>query len=112
MASPALVREQRSGYNPSGRVVARHRTGDRRMPSPFPGFDPFLEDQGYWRELHSAYLLWMQYTLADRLPDAYEVRIEERLSLAYVEDEAAYRDIQPDAAILRSRQRSRPSATP
>jgi hypothetical protein len=26
------------------------------MPSPFPGMDPFLEDQGYWKELHTKYL--------------------------------------------------------
>src|SRR5262249_39889791 len=103
-----MVREYGLGYNPGGRVVARHRTGDRPMSSPFPGFDPFLEDQGYWREFHSAYMIWMQYALADRLPDAYEVRIEERLSLAYVEDEAPYRDIQPDASILRLRRPSRP----
>jgi hypothetical protein len=82
------------------------------MSSPFPGFDPFLEDQGYWREFHTAYMIWMQYALADRLPDAYEVRIEERLSLAYVEDEAPYRDIQPDATILRLRRPSRPASAP
>lgn len=85
------------------------------MPSPFPGFDPFLEDQGYWREFHTAYILWMQYALTERLPDAYEVRIEERLSLDYEEDELAYRDVQPDALVVRSSQPSRgtpaPSAT-
>jgi hypothetical protein len=82
------------------------------MPSPFPGFDPFLEDQGYWQEVHTSYIVWMQYALVERLPDAYEVRIEERLSLAYEGDDLSGRDIQPDAAILRSTRRSRPALPP
>lgn len=77
------------------------------MSSPFPGFDPFLEDQGYWREFHTTFLSVALFSLADRLPDAYEIRIEERLSLVFEEDERPYRDVQPDALILRS---SRPSA--
>jgi hypothetical protein len=84
------------------------------MASPFPGFDPFLEDQGYWREFHTKYLSNMQDALAERLPDAYEVRIEERLSLDYEEHEVPHRDVQPDALIVRSsppsRARSAPSA--
>lgn len=82
------------------------------MPRPFPGFDPFLEDQGYWREVHTAYLAWMQYTLGEMLPDAYEVRIEERLSAAYEGDDPSGRDIQPDEAILRPTRRSRQASPP
>jgi hypothetical protein len=55
------------------------------MPSPFPGIDPFLEDQHYWEEFHSKFMNWTQDTLAERVPDAYEVRIEERVSLTYEE---------------------------
>jgi hypothetical protein len=79
------------------------------MSSPFPGFDPFLEAQGYWREFHTSFLIWMQYALAERIPDAYETRIEERLSLVYEED-VPYRDIQPDALILWSSHPSQPGS--
>ena len=27
------------------------------MTSPFPGMDPFLEDQGYWKEFHTKFLI-------------------------------------------------------
>jgi hypothetical protein len=80
------------------------------MPSPFPGFDPFLEDQGYWREFHTVYIAWMQGILAASLPDAYEVRIEERLSLTYEGEEDLDRDLQPDATILRTPRPSRPGS--
>jgi hypothetical protein len=76
------------------------------MPSPFPGMDPFLEDQGYWREFHTTFLTWALYALADRVPDAYEVRIEERLSLVYEPDYDTQRRVWPDIAVLRS---TRPS---
>ena len=82
------------------------------MPSPFPGFDPFLEDQGYWREFHTVYMSWMQDAIGERLPRAYEVRIEERLSLAYMEGEVRDRDILPDASILRSARPSRAASAP
>ncbi len=72
------------------------------MPSPFPGMDPFLEAQGYWKEFHPAFLLWTQYALTERVPDAYEVRIEERLSLVYEPDFDTKRGTLPDIAVLRS----------
>jgi Protein of unknown function (DUF4058) len=72
------------------------------MPSPFPGMDPFLEAQGYWREFHTKFLNWIQDTLTERVPDAYEVRIEERLSLVYEPDVDTRRGTWPDVAILRS----------
>ena len=36
------------------------------MPSPFPGFDPFLEAQGYWREFHTTFLTWISTRSATR----------------------------------------------
>ncbi len=72
------------------------------MTSPFPGMDPFLEDQGYWKEFHTVFLTWTQDALGDRVPDAYEVRIEERLSLVYEPDLDTKRDVWPDVGILRS----------
>jgi hypothetical protein len=50
------------------------------MPSPFPGVDPFLEDQGYWEEFHTKFISYTQEALAECVPDSYEVRIVERCS--------------------------------
>jgi hypothetical protein len=72
------------------------------MTSPFPGMDPFLEDQGYWKEFHTVFLTWTQDALGERVPDAYEVRIEERLSLVYEPDFDTKHDVWPDVGILRS----------
>jgi Protein of unknown function (DUF4058) len=70
------------------------------MPSPFPGMDPYLEDQGYWKELHTKFLNGVQDALSERVPDSYEVRLEERLSLIYETDSEPKRNVWPDVAIL------------
>jgi Protein of unknown function (DUF4058) len=70
------------------------------MASPFPGMDPYLEDQGYWKELHSKFVNVIQEALAEQVPDSYEVRLEERLSLIYEPDSDLKRNIWPDVAIL------------
>ena len=36
------------------------------MTSPFPGVDPYLEDQDYWREFHKAFISWTQDARAER----------------------------------------------
>jgi hypothetical protein len=72
------------------------------MPSPFPGVDPYLEDQGYWEEFHTVFLTWTQDALGERVPDAYEVRIQERVSLIYEPDPDFNRKVLPDFAVLRS----------
>jgi hypothetical protein len=72
------------------------------MPSPFPGVDPFLEAQGYWEEFHWKYVNYAQEALAERVPDDYEVRIEERRSLVYEPDPGRPREILPGVAILQS----------
>ncbi len=80
------------------------------MPSPFPGVDPFLEAQGYWVEFHWKYINYVQEALAERVPDDYEVRIEERLSLVYEPDLTPNRQVLPDVAVLQSPGTRRPGA--
>jgi hypothetical protein len=70
------------------------------LTSPFPGVDPFLEDQGYWKELHTKFLNGMQDALSERISDSYEVRLEERLSLIYETDSDPKRNVWPDVASL------------
>lgn len=48
------------------------------MPSPFPGMGPFLENSGRWADFHHRFVNYCCEAIADKLPDAYGVWIEER----------------------------------
>src|SRR5205085_836738 len=52
-----------------------------RMPSPFPGMDPFIEDQE-WQDFHNRFNSAVSDELAQRVRPRYVVRIERRI---YVE---------------------------
>lgn len=79
------------------------------MPTPFPGRDPYLEDRGYWPDFHLRFISYCFDALADRLPEGYEARIDESVSLVEEPDELA-RVIKPDVAIERDGLSSRPNA--
>ena len=51
------------------------------MPSPFPGMDPFIEDQE-WEDFHSTFNTVLRESLAPGLEPRYIVRVERRI---YVE---------------------------
>ncbi len=51
------------------------------VPSPFPGMDPYLEDPSVSMDFHERFITYCSDALNDRLPDAYETRIEERVNL-------------------------------
>jgi hypothetical protein len=71
------------------------------MPSPFPGVDPYLEAQGYWPDFHATFLNYWRESIAEGLPDEYEIRLEERVKLVDVEAERNYQ-IRPDLAVVHS----------
>lgn len=67
---------------------------------PFPGLDPFLESQRYWRDFHSKFINCLQEELLKVLPSRYDARIDEEVYLART-DESRFGYIQlPDVAIL------------
>jgi hypothetical protein len=68
------------------------------MTSPFPGVDPYLEAQGFWLDFHASFITYWREALNDVLPDRYEARIDERLSLAELPAEKVKR-IEPDLVI-------------
>jgi hypothetical protein len=68
------------------------------MTSPFPGVDPYLESQAYWPDFHARLITYWAEALSDILPDHYEARIDERLSLVELPAERVKR-IEPDLAI-------------
>src|SRR3954470_4664604 len=71
------------------------------MPSPFPGMDPYLEDPAFWSDFHATFINYWREAIADRLPDHYEARIGDRVSLSEVL-EGPEKRIGPDVSIHRS----------
>lgn len=69
------------------------------MPSPFPGVDPFIEDQGNWRDFHVTFISTFRDALNEILPDHYHAAIDERVGFIDVQevDRTAY----PDVAVVR-----------
>jgi hypothetical protein len=53
-----------------------------RMPSPFPGMDPYLEHRLLWPDVHNALVAAIRNALAPRLRPRYVVCLEERTYLA------------------------------
>jgi hypothetical protein len=70
------------------------------MPSPFPGMDPYLEDPAYWRDFHSRFINACSELLSERLPDAYEARIDETLRLVEHAPDRSTTPL-PDVAVTR-----------
>ncbi len=60
--------------------------------------DPYLEDPSVWMDFHERFITYCSDSLNDFLPEAYEARIEERVSLVQLpEDEI--RRIRADFAV-------------
>jgi len=49
------------------------------MPSPFPGMNPYFEQPGSWRGIHSTFLVHLQAQIAPRVQPKYFTKIEETL---------------------------------
>ena len=68
------------------------------MTSPFPGVDPYIEAQDYWPDFHMSFITYLRDALNDVLPDHYDARIDERLSL--VDASADVGDLEPGTVPL------------
>jgi hypothetical protein len=51
------------------------------MPSPFPGIDPYVEDQGRWPDFHSRFLIYSCDVIAEGLPESYVAQMNEQVHL-------------------------------
>lgn len=71
------------------------------MPSPFPGVDPYLESQHYWRDFHARFTTYLCDALNDLLPGHYDARIDERVQLVDVESSRTTHEFLPDVALVR-----------
>lgn len=73
------------------------------MPGPFPGMDPYLEQSGGWGDFHHEFISCLRGALALRLPDSYDARIEERVTLIESFD-APRKAFEPDVIVGRERE--------
>ena len=81
------------------------------MRSPFPGVDPYLENQGRWPDFHARFLTYCCDILNDRLPDQYVAQMDERIRLVEPPDDEA-RLVRPDLLIGRSEVSQMPMTSP
>src|SRR5579884_1676355 len=49
------------------------------MPSPFPGMNPYLEQESAWNDFHQSYITAARDALAGQVLPTYYVKIEEHL---------------------------------
>lgn len=70
------------------------------MPSPFPGMDPYIENQ-LWEDFHLTLIASLREALIPQVRPHYVVRVEERVYIERVPaEETAY--IRPDVTLLES----------
>ncbi len=60
------------------------------MPSPFPGMDPYLEDDKLWPEFHDALVATLYQALLPNLGDRYRARVGQR---HYVVEQALFTSV-------------------
>lgn len=70
------------------------------MPSPFPGMDPYLEQSGAWSDFHSTFINYLRNAINDRLPGAYDARIQERVTVIESFDRPG-KSFEPDVLVER-----------
>jgi hypothetical protein len=71
------------------------------MPSPFPGVDPYIENQGLWSDCHPRVITRCSEVLNTTLPEHYAARIEEQVRLVIPDDPKSEKRIRPDVGIDR-----------
>lgn len=70
------------------------------MGSPFPGVDPYLEDQNFWPDFHPRFLNYWCEALSAALPAHYDARIDERVQIVELDQEG--NPFRPDIAVSRA----------
>jgi Protein of unknown function (DUF4058) len=74
------------------------RVSDSTLNSPFPGFDPWLEDPVFWEDFHRQFIVDLAREIVAAMPGSYDARIDQRLRV--IERETAHTTFrQPDIGI-------------
>src|SRR5690348_3570863 len=69
------------------------------MPSPFPGMNPYLEQDDVWEDFHHNFLTWSQRSLNADLGPNYYARVESRLYIRELSDSERHYFGRADAAV-------------
>ena len=77
------------------------------MKSPFPGMDPYLEDQGRWPDFHGRVITYGCDVVSQALPDDYVAQMGEEVRVVSWQ-EGHDRLMRPDVAIVRHDRSSGP----
>lgn len=72
------------------------------MPGPFPGMDPYLEQSGAWGDFHHEFISCLRAAISVHLPQSYDARIQERVTLIESFDEPR-QSFEPDVIVGRER---------
>lgn len=70
------------------------------MHRAFPGMDPYLEDPAFWPDFHATFINYLREAVAEKLPENYEARIGERITLVHYPPAVAKR-IGPDVSVTK-----------
>jgi len=70
------------------------------MANPFPGVDPFIEDQHLWPDFHITFITEWREALRKTLPNNYVARLDERVRVIEYSEQSS-RLIEPDIAIAK-----------
>ncbi len=76
------------------------------MPSPFPGMDPYLENQFLWHDVHEALASQIRQQLAPRLAPRYVARLATRF-VTFTPDEQEISILYPDVDVTPAQLRER-----
>jgi hypothetical protein len=78
-----------------------------RPKSPFPGMDPYLEDS--WGDVHTCLVTFGRDHLQDQMPEGLKARIEEYISVQFVEGDDVH--LKPDVRVVEFGARQRETAS-
>src|SRR3954452_22168944 len=68
-----------------------HREGVLSMPSPFPGMNPYLEQDDVWHDFHEKIIPAIAERLVAQVRPKYIVKIDEHIYVHEIEPDAASR---------------------
>lgn len=71
------------------------------MRNPFPGVDPYLEHPGIWGDFHDTFINYWREAIAERLPENYDARLKERVTLVESFDQPR-KSVVPDLLVAQT----------
>jgi hypothetical protein len=74
--------------------------GGESMANPFPGIDPYVEAQKFWRDFHTRFLTYSCDAINERVPSRYRAVLEEQFTIATLTSDGD-EEVGPDVVILR-----------